>query len=115
MSSITAIDQNIELRNSLIQDVLSDKFSLEDLSKKYNIELLELFLWFKNLEIKLHQTIEQPAGLFPSIDDEEWTSMSEEEKKAFVLHLKEADKFESKTLTINDLKKIRREKKRKNA
>ena len=76
---------------------MSQKTSLAELSTKYDINLSELFLWVKNLESKLHETIEQPSGMFPEVDDEEWLEMTEEEKKEFIGHLTKAEEFYKET------------------
>ena len=97
MSASNLLDTNISLRNSLIQEILDQKTSLAVLSEKYDIDISELFRWFKNLESKLHETIVQPAGMFPEVDDEEWLEMTEEEKKEFINHLTKAEEFYKET------------------
>lgn len=104
----------MDLRNNLVQELLDQDLPLDELSSKFGIDKRELFIWLKNLETKLHQTIEQPAVLFPEVDDEEWVGMSEEEKIDFIKHLRKADEFESETFTVNDLKKMKKERTVKN-
>lgn len=81
MSSSKTLDQNNTLRNNLVQELLDQNLTLDELSSKFGIDKRELFIWLKNLEAKLHQTIEQPPRIFPEVDDEEWVEMTEEEKK----------------------------------
>ena len=114
MSSSKTLDQNNLLRINLVQDLLDQNLTLEELSSKFGIEKRELFIWLKNLEIKLHQTIEQPPGLFPKVDDKEWLEMTEEEKIEFIKHLRKADEFESETFSVYDLEKLKKKRKTKN-
>ena len=114
MNSATSIDSNTKLRNSLIDDLLSEKLSIEELSKKYSLEPAEIFIWLKNLDERIRQTIEDQIDRLRPVDDDEWLNMSEKEKDEFIAHLNEADRYESKNLTIEDIKKMRRERKNKN-
>lgn len=112
MSSVKTLDSNYNLRNDLIQDLLTHQRTLPELAKKYNIEIEELFFWLKNLELKLHQTIEQFIGLFPPVDDEEWLNMTQEEKNDFIHHLKKGDELEPTTMTFEELDRRIEEKKK---
>ena len=40
--------------------------------------------------------------------------MTEEEKKDFINHLKKADEFESETISVDELEKLKEERKTKN-
>ncbi len=48
MRTSNLVDTDISLRNRLIQDILSKKTTLAELSIKYGIEVSELFSWVKN-------------------------------------------------------------------
>lgn len=111
MSTSNLIDNNISLRNNIIQEILSKKTTLTELSAKFDIDESELFIWFKNLESILHETIEQPSGMFPEVDDAEWVNLSEEEKKDFINHLLKGDEYETESFTIEELEKQRAGKK----
>lgn len=114
MSSSKTLDQNNTLRNNLVQELLDQNLTLDELAGKFRIDKRELFIWLKNLEAKLHQTIEQPPGLFPEVDDEEWVEMTEDEKIDFINHLKKADEFESETFSIDELDHLKKERTTKN-
>ena len=108
MSNSKTLDQNNALGNKLVQELLDQNLTLDELSSKFGIDKRELFIWLKNLESKLHQTIEQPAELFPEVDDEKWVEMTDEEKNDFINHLRKANEFESETFTVDDLKKLKK-------
>lgn len=113
MSTAESINNNNNLRSQILNDLLSKSLSLTDLSKKYNIEVTELFLWLKNVEININQTLSTPSDIFPPVDDEEWLNMTEKERIDFFNHLEKGLEFESETFTLEDLKKMKENRKRK--
>ena len=72
------------------------------------LDLAEIFLWLENLDYRIRQTIEDQIDRLRPIDDEEWVNLSNEEKKAFIDHLKEADRFEPKDLSFDEIRRKRK-------
>ena len=113
MSTAESINNNDTLRTQILNDLISKSLSLIELSKKYNIEITELYSWLKSVEININQILSMPSGVFLPVDDEEWLNMTEKERVEFFDHLKEGLKFESKTLTIEDLDEMIEKRKQK--
>lgn len=114
MSTTESIsNDNNDLRNRILNDLLSKSLSLIDLSKKYNIELAELYSMLKSVEINISQTLSTPSGIFPPVDDQEWINMTEKERLDFFNHLEKGLQYESTPITLESLKKMRDDKKNK--
>lgn len=113
MSKAESINNDDNLRSQILKDLVSKSLSLLDLSKKYNIEVSELYSWLKSIEININQTLSNPSGIFPQVDDEEWLNMSEDERLDFFKHLEKGLQFESAPISLEDLKKMREKRKSK--
>lgn len=113
MSTAESINNDVNLRSQILNDLISKSLSLVDLSKKYNIEISELYSWLKSIEININQTLSDPSGIFPPVDDEEWLNMTEKERLDFFDHLEKGLQFESTPITLEDLKKMRENRKNK--
>ncbi len=63
----------------------------------------------------MHETIEQPDDMIPDVDDEDWVSLTEEEKDDFLDHLSKGNAYDTESFTIEELEKRREKQKSKNA
>lgn len=113
MSTAESINNNNTLRTQILNDLISKSLSLIELSKKYNIEITELYSWLKSVEININQILSLPSGVFPPVDDEEWLNMTEKERVEFFDHLKAGLKYKTKTFTIDDLDEMIEKRKQK--
>jgi len=113
MSTAESINNDDNLRNQILNDLISKSLSLIDLSKKYNIEVVELYSWLKSIEITINQTLSALEGIFPPVDDEEWLNMTKNERLEFFEHLEKGFQFESTSITLDGLKKMRENRKNK--
>ncbi len=113
MSTAESINNDENLRSQILNDLISKSLSLTDLLKKYNIEVTELYSWLKSIEININQTLSSPSGVFPPVDDEEWLNMTKKERSDFFDHLEKGLQVESIPITLDDLKKMREERKNK--
>lgn len=111
MSTVKSINNDDNLSNRILHDLLSNTLSLPELSKKYNIEVSQLFLWLKSVEVSINQTLNSSSDIFPQVNDEEWLNMSIEERNEFINDLEEGLKFKSETYTLDDLKKMKEKRK----
>ena len=108
MSSIEAINNNQTIRDQLLRDLSSKAFSITDMSVKYSISVPDLFLWLKDLEVHINQTLSSSQGNFPQVSDQEWLDLSDDDKDAFVRHLKDSDTFETSSgFSIEDLDRMK--------
>lgn len=107
MSTVKSINDDEKLGNRILHDLLSNTLSLPELSKKYNIDVSQLFLWLKSVEVSINQTLNSSSDIFPPVDDEEWLNMTTEERNEFFNDLEEGLKFKSETYTLDDLKKMK--------
>ena len=64
MSTVESIKGDDTLRDQILKDLISKSLPLTELSKKYNIEVSELFSWLKNIEISINQTLNNLSGIF---------------------------------------------------
>ena len=110
---MSTIEKDDNLRNQILNDLLSRSLSLFELSKKYNIEVSELYSWLKSIEININHTLSTPSEIFSPVDDEEWLNMSEKERLDFFMHLEKGLQFESTPITLDDLKIMREKRKNK--
>lgn len=53
--------------------------------------------------------------MIPDVDDEDWVSLTEEEKDDFLDHLSKGNAYDTESFTIEELEKRREKQKSKNA